>query len=191
MLTAPTATALASSACSETIKEWEQQVCCVCVSATVKTTASALGLRDAKEAMRATLEMALLLLAGYFTLTDGVSELIYVYLHIIHTYVHTHWLMCTYMHPSQCRWYILLLLKSYENISTFRNCIAEVNLSVNHTVEAPTALLQLQSYRTNHEIIIQNYIQFVLKLPFPYPIYDYINAISMFVDYLLDHRQVK
>ena len=50
----------------------------MCVSAAVKTRAGTLSLRDAKEAMRATLEMALLLLAGYFTLTDGVSELLHV-----------------------------------------------------------------------------------------------------------------
>ena len=43
-----------------------------------KTTASTLGLSDTKETMRATLEMALLLLAAYFTLTDGVSELLRV-----------------------------------------------------------------------------------------------------------------
>ena len=48
------------------------------MSAAVKTTAGALGLSDTKETMRATLEMALLLLAGYFTLTDGVSELLHV-----------------------------------------------------------------------------------------------------------------
>ena len=35
---------------------------------------------EAKETMRATLETALLLLAGYFTLTDGVSELLHVIL---------------------------------------------------------------------------------------------------------------
>ena len=51
---------------------------CVCVSAAVKTTAGALGLSGAKETMRATLEIVLLLLAGYFTLTDGVSELLHV-----------------------------------------------------------------------------------------------------------------
>ena len=50
----------------------------LCVSAAVETTAGALGLSDAKETMRATLEIALLLLAGYFTLTDGVSELLHV-----------------------------------------------------------------------------------------------------------------
>ena len=48
------------------------------MSAVGKTTAGALGLSDTKETMRATLEMALLLLAGYFTLTDGVSELLHV-----------------------------------------------------------------------------------------------------------------
>ena len=48
------------------------------MSAMVKTTAGALGLSDTKETMRATLEMVLLLLAGYFTLTDGVSELLHV-----------------------------------------------------------------------------------------------------------------
>ena len=42
------------------------------------TTAGALGLSDKKETMRATLQTALLLLAGYFTLTDGVSELLHV-----------------------------------------------------------------------------------------------------------------
>ena len=45
-----------------------------------RTTAGALGLSDTKETMRATLEIALLLLAGYFTLTDGVSELLHVIL---------------------------------------------------------------------------------------------------------------
>ena len=50
----------------------------LCVSAVGKTTAGALGLSDTKETMRATLEIALLLLAGYFTLTDGVSELLHV-----------------------------------------------------------------------------------------------------------------
>ena len=48
------------------------------MSAVVKTTAGVLGLSDTKETMRATLEIALLLLAGYFTLTDGVSELLHV-----------------------------------------------------------------------------------------------------------------
>ena len=42
------------------------------------TTAGALGLSDTKQTMRATLEIALSLLAGYFTLTDGVSELLHV-----------------------------------------------------------------------------------------------------------------
>ena len=62
---------------SQTIKEVQQLLC---VSAVAKTTANALGLSDTKETMRATLEMALLLLAGYFTLTDGVSELLHVIL---------------------------------------------------------------------------------------------------------------
>ena len=76
--------ALASSAqhVSQTIKEGKQQV--LCVSATVaKTTAGALGLSETKETMRATLEIALLLLAGYFTLTDGVSELLHVMLNTV------------------------------------------------------------------------------------------------------------
>ena len=60
----------------QTIKGREQQV--LCVSALARTTAGALGLSDTKETMRATLEIALLLLAGYFTLTDGVSELLHV-----------------------------------------------------------------------------------------------------------------
>ena len=34
--------------------------------------------RKGKETMRATLEIALLLLAGYFTLTDGVSKLLHI-----------------------------------------------------------------------------------------------------------------
>ena len=57
----------------------------VCVSATAKTTRGALGLGDTKEMMRATLEIALLLLAGYmhFTLTDGVSELLHVMLNTV------------------------------------------------------------------------------------------------------------
>ena len=50
----------------------------LCVSAAGTTTAGALGLSDTKETMRATLEIALLLLAGYFTLTDGLSELPHV-----------------------------------------------------------------------------------------------------------------
>ena len=49
----------------------------MCVSNS-KTTAGALGLSDTKETMRATLEIALLLLAGYSTLTDGASELLHV-----------------------------------------------------------------------------------------------------------------
>ena len=48
------------------------------MSAVGNTTAGALGLSDTKETMRATLEMALLLLAGYFTLSDGVGELLHV-----------------------------------------------------------------------------------------------------------------
>ena len=48
------------------------------MSAVAKTTAGTLGLSDTKETMRATLEMALLLLAGYFTLTNGISELLHV-----------------------------------------------------------------------------------------------------------------
>ena len=60
----------------QTIKGREQQL--LCVSTVGKTTAGALGLSGAKITMRATLEIALLLLAGYFTLTDGVSELLYV-----------------------------------------------------------------------------------------------------------------
>ena len=58
----------------QAIKGQEQQL--LCVSTVGTTTAGALGLSDAKQAMRATLEIALLLLAGYFTLTDGVSELL-------------------------------------------------------------------------------------------------------------------
>ena len=50
----------------------------LCVSTVGTTTADALGLSDTKETMRATLEITLLLLAGYFTLTDGVSELLHV-----------------------------------------------------------------------------------------------------------------
>ena len=50
----------------------------LCVSTVGTTTATALGLSDGKETMRATLEMALLLLAGYCTLTDGVSELLLI-----------------------------------------------------------------------------------------------------------------
>ena len=52
----------------------------LCVSAVAKTTAGALGLSDAKQTMRATLKIAFLLLAGHFTLTDGVSELLHVML---------------------------------------------------------------------------------------------------------------
>ena len=62
------ATALASS-------EGEQQV--LSVSAVTKTTAGVLGLSDKKQTMRATLEIALLLLAGYFALADGVSKLLH------------------------------------------------------------------------------------------------------------------
>ena len=75
--TKTTATALASSDCVTDYKRTRATVA-VCVSAAAKTTAGALGLSDAKEAMRATLEISLLLLAGYFTLTDGVSELLHV-----------------------------------------------------------------------------------------------------------------
>ena len=50
------------------------------MSTVAKTTAGALGLSDTKQTMRATLEIALLLLSGYFTLTDGVSELLHVIL---------------------------------------------------------------------------------------------------------------
>ena len=53
-----------------------------------RITAGALGLSDTKQTMRATLEIALLLLAGYFTLTDGVSELLHVI--ILTTVSHTH-----------------------------------------------------------------------------------------------------
>ena len=61
----------------QTIKGQEQQV--LSVSTVGTTTAGALGLSDTKETMRATLEIALLLLAGYFTSqTDGVSELLHV-----------------------------------------------------------------------------------------------------------------
>ena len=59
---------------SQTIKGREQQVLYVSTEGT--TTAGALGLSGTKQTMRATLEIALLLLAGYFTLTDGVSELL-------------------------------------------------------------------------------------------------------------------
>ena len=86
----------------------------VCVQVTVKATAGALGFSDTKETMRATLEIALLLLAGYFTLTDGVSELLhsscthnlkYIYLATrTHLYASsisktTH---CKHIHTSQC-----------------------------------------------------------------------------------------
>ena len=73
-----TATALASSACATDYKRTRAAVA-VCVSSG-KTTASAPGLSDKKETMRATLEIALLLLAGHFTLTDAVSELLHVIL---------------------------------------------------------------------------------------------------------------
>ena len=49
----------------------------MCVSNS-KNYSGALGLSDKKETMRATLETAFLLLAGYFTLTSGVSELLHV-----------------------------------------------------------------------------------------------------------------
>ena len=48
------------------------------MSTVARTTAGALGLSDTKETMRATLEIDLLLLAGYFTLTDGVSKLLHI-----------------------------------------------------------------------------------------------------------------
>ena len=50
----------------------------LCVSTVAKTTAGALGLSDTKQTMRVTLEVALLLLAVYFTLTRRVSELLNV-----------------------------------------------------------------------------------------------------------------
>ena len=75
MLTAPTATALASSACTSDYKR-KRAAGAVVVSSRI--TAGALSLSDTKETMRATLEIALLLLAGYFTLTDGVSELLHI-----------------------------------------------------------------------------------------------------------------
>ena len=62
----------------QAIKGREQQL--LCVSTAAKTTAGTLGLSNTKGTMRATLEIALLLLAGYFTLTDGVSELLHVVL---------------------------------------------------------------------------------------------------------------
>ena len=64
------------------------------MSAVAKTTAGALGLSDTKETMTATLQIVLLLLVGFFTLTDGVSELLHVtdcnLSHIMHTYFLLH-----------------------------------------------------------------------------------------------------
>ena len=48
----------------------------MCVSAAAKATAGALGLSDTNETMRATLETIVLLLGGYFTLTNGSSKLL-------------------------------------------------------------------------------------------------------------------
>ena len=48
--------------------------CCVCVSSNKGYTV--LGLSDAKETMRATLETIVLLLVGYFTLTNASSKLL-------------------------------------------------------------------------------------------------------------------
>ena len=59
------------------IKEEEHQVLCVCVSRG-KDYSRCSGLSDTKQTMRATLEIALLLLAGYLTLTDGVSKLLHI-----------------------------------------------------------------------------------------------------------------
>ena len=73
MLTAPTATALASSS------DYKRRrvAVAVCVSSS-KDYSRCTGLSDTKQTMRVTLEIALLLLAGCFTLTDGVSELLHV-----------------------------------------------------------------------------------------------------------------
>ena len=69
--------ALASSAGASDYKR-RRAAGAVCVSAVAKTTAGALAFSNTKQtiAMRATLEIILLLLAGYFTLTDGVSKLL-------------------------------------------------------------------------------------------------------------------
>ena len=75
------------------------------MSTAVKTTAGVFGLSDAKEIMRATLEIALLLLAGYFTLTDGVSELLHVlYTTYMYTYrLHLHVTDCNLSHECYIR----------------------------------------------------------------------------------------
>ena len=64
-------TALASSALYK-----RRTAGAVCVSAAAKTTAGVLSLSDTKETMRATLERIILLLGGYFTVTNGSSKLL-------------------------------------------------------------------------------------------------------------------
>ena len=48
----------------------------MCVSSGKGTIEGVLGLSDTKETMRATLETIVLLLGGYFTLTNGSSKLL-------------------------------------------------------------------------------------------------------------------
>ena len=62
---------------SQTIKGREQQLLCGSTAGKTTAAAGALRLSDTKETMRASLEIVLLLLAGYFTLTEGVSDLLY------------------------------------------------------------------------------------------------------------------
>ena len=73
-----TATALASSACVADYKR-TRAAGAVRVSSG-KDYSKCTGLSNTKQTMRATLEIALLLLAGHFTLTDAVSELLHVIL---------------------------------------------------------------------------------------------------------------
>ena len=78
-----TATALASSACVADYKRTRAAGIYTAGAVRVssgKDYSKCTGLSDTKQTMRATLEIALLLLAGHFTLTDAVSELLHVIL---------------------------------------------------------------------------------------------------------------
>ena len=110
----------------------------LCVSATAKTTAGALGLSDTKETMRATLEIALLLLAGYFTLTDGVSELAAT------CYTTDYSLTHTSSKTSTCYVYSIYTRHSLQQVIH-----TLTSISTHHTY--------LRTYITNHDIILQNY----------------------------------
>ena len=88
------------------------------MSAVAKTTAGVLGLSDTQQTMRATLDIVFLLLAGYLTLTDGISKLLRViYCHLTHmstktsTYLYSLDSQDIVYHTIPC--YIPLLDKSY------------------------------------------------------------------------------